>query len=179
MKTVIVTAPTSEPITLDEAKAQLRIEPSFLLDDDYISALISVARSRCESYCNQFFTVQDISLLHRGQMPSTIILPYPGLTVTAIKYTDDNNVSQTLDPSAYIVDALNQVITITDTEQSIDYQVKATTSAPVEIVGVQHAIKMILTDLYELRTETVLAVSVADNPAVKVLLYPYRLSLSI
>jgi len=179
MKTVIVTAPTSEPVTLDEAKEQLRIESAFTLDDDYINALISVARSRCESYCNQFFTEQDISILSSGQMQAKISLPYPNLTVTAINYTDADNVSQVLAPSAYVVDSLNQVITITDPEQSIDYQVEATTDAPAEIVGVQHAIKMIVTDLYELRTETAAGVSLADNPAVKALLYPYRLSLGV
>lgn len=179
MKTIIVTAPAAEPITLSEAKAQLRIEDSFALDDDYINALISVARSRCESYCNQFFTAQDISIVYSGQMPSVLELPYPGLTVTAINYTDGDNVSQVLAPSAYIVDALNQTITITTVEPSIDYQVEATTAAPTEIVGVEQAIKMIVTDLYELRTETVVGASLEENPAVKVLLYPYRLSLGI
>ena len=179
MKTVIVTAPTVEPVTLTEAKEQLRIEDSFTIDDDYINALISTARDRCESYCNQFFTETDVSILYDGQMPSQVSFPYPGLTITAITYTDSDLASQTLAPSAYTVDEVNQIIYITDPESSINYQIEATTSAPVQIVGVQHAIKIILTDLYELRTETVVGASLADNPAVKALLYPYRLSLGI
>lgn len=179
MKTIVLVAPTTEPITLDEAKEQLRIETSFTEDDSYISALISSARDRCESYCNQFFTEQDIKILYSGSIPSVISLPYPGLSVTSVTYTDGDNVQQTVNPINYIVDATNQTITFTETYPAINFQVLAKTSTPVQIVGVQHAIKLILTDLYELRTETAVGVSLAENPAVKALLYPYRESLGI
>jgi len=56
MYKTIVTVPASfEPVTLAEAKAQLRIEDGFTLDDDYIQGLISAARDRVEQYCNRFF----------------------------------------------------------------------------------------------------------------------------
>lgn len=179
MRTVIITAPTVELITLDEAKAQLRVELGFVEDDDYINALISVARDRCENYCNQFFAVQTIGILYQGSVPALASLPYPNLTVTEITYTDGDNISQTVPTSEYIVDPVNQTVTFLNTYSAINYQVVATTAQPVQIVGVQHAIKLILTDLYELRTETVVGVSLADNPAVKALLYPYRLSLGV
>jgi len=179
MKTIVLVAPTVEPVTLEEAKEQLRIEPAFTEDDSYISALISAARDRCESYCNQYFTEQDIKILYSGSIPTVISLPYPGLTVTSVVYTDSDNAQQTVNPASYIVDAENQTITFTETYKSLNYQVLATTSAPVQIVGVQHAIKLILTDLYELRTETAVGVSLAENPALKALLYPYRECLGI
>ena len=179
MKTIVLVAPTVEPVTLEEAKEQLRIEASFTEDDSYISALISASRDRCENYCNQYFTEQSIQILYEGFIPSVITLPYPGLTVTSVTYTDSDNAQQTVNPINYIVDATNQTITFTETYSSINFQVLATTSAPVQIVGVQHAIKIILTDLYELRTETAIGVSLAENPAVKALLYPYRESLGI
>jgi len=179
MRTVITAAPIVEPVTLAEAKAQLRLDDDFTIDDDYISALISVARDRCENYCNQFFTEQSISLLYDVGFPTMVFLPYPNLTVTSITYTDENNAAQTLDAGDYIFDSLNQTVTFKSDYTALNYQINATTSAPVQIVGVQHAIKMILTDLYELRTETAVGVSLADNPAVKALLYPYRLSLAI
>ena len=72
MRTLIITPPTTEPVTLEEAKEQLRIEAGFTADDDYINALISAARDRCESYCNQFFTAQDIAYLYDGPMPICI-----------------------------------------------------------------------------------------------------------
>lgn len=179
MRTIITVAPTVEPITLDEAKAQLRIESAFTDDDSYIGAIISVARDRCENYCNQFFTEQGISILYKGIVPTIIFLPYPNLTIDSVTYTDSDNIQQTASPAEYIVDAINQTITFSASYDSINYQVNATTAAPVQIVGVDQAIKLILTDLYELRTETVVAASLAENPAVKALLYPYRLSLSV
>ena len=179
MKTIVLVAPTAEPVTLDEAKEQLRIEASFTEDDSYITSLISVARDRCESYCNQFFTVQDIKILYQGFIPTIIPLPYPDLTVTSVTYTDTDGALQTVNPINYIVDPVNQTITFTEVFSSLNYQVLATTSAPVQIVGVEQAIKIILTDLYELRTETAVGVSLAENPAVKAMLYPYRESLGI
>jgi hypothetical protein len=179
MKTIVLVAPTVEPITLLEAKAQLRIESAFTEDDDYINALISVSRDRCENYCNQFFTVQSIKMLFEGALPVIGTFPFPGLTVTSITYTDKDNVLQTLAPADYIVDAVNQTITFTQGYDSINYQVLATTTVPVQVVGVQQGIKLMITDMYELRSETVVGVSITENPAVKAILYPYRLSLGL
>lgn len=179
MKTVVITPATVEPVSLDEAKAQLRIESAFTDDDDYINFLISAARDRCESYCNQFFTVQGIAYLYDGPMPLVIELPYPNLTVTALKYTDADNLDQTVDPSGYTVNALNQTILLSTPVEAVNYRVEATTAAPAVFDGVTHAIKMIVADLYDLRTESVIGVSIADNPALKSLLYPYRLELGL
>ena len=179
MRTLIITPPTTEPVTLEEAKEQLRIEAGFTADDDYINALISAARDRCESYCNQFFTAQDIAYLYDGPMPILIELPYPNLTVTALKYTDTDNVQQTIAPADYTVNELDQTILVNVSVSALAYQIEATTSAPAAFDGVEHAIKMIVTDLYELRAESVLGDSIAENPAFKVLLYPYRLELGV
>jgi uncharacterized phiE125 gp8 family phage protein len=183
MKTIVLVAPTAEPVTLDEAKEQLRIEPSFTEDDGYITSLISVARDRCESYCNQFFTVQDIKILIDGFIIGSVILPYQRLDIASVKYKDADGVEQILPTSDYRYDADTKKLTfLTVVSASISNQgfsVYAATAAPVQIVGVQQAIKIILTDLYELRTETAVGVSLAENPAVKAMLYPYRESLSI
>jgi hypothetical protein len=102
------------------------------------------------------------------------------MTVSALTYTDSDNASQTLDSANYVVDSDNQTITITDNLPStINYQVVAAVTAPAAIDGVEQAIKIIVTDLYELRTETAIGVSLAENPALKALLYPYRESLSV
>jgi hypothetical protein len=179
MRTVIVLAPTVEPITLLEAKAQLRIEPAFTEDDDYINALISAARGRCESYCNQFFTEQGIEVIYSTPIPSVIDLPFVGLTVDSINYTDVDFISQVLPVADYTVDTVNGKIHFESSVDSLGFQLNCTTSSPVDISGVQQSIKIIVTDLYELRTETAVGVSLADNPAVKALLYPFRLDLGI
>ena len=179
MKTIIITPATTEPVTLSEAKAQLRIDDAFTVDDTYINALISAARDRVESYCNQFFSYAGIQVLYDGQYPSVLDLPYPSMTVTAISYTDADKLLTPINPTGYTVDALNQKVYFDDVNQSINYSVSATMAAPAAINGVQQGILMIVTDLYELRTETAVGVSLADNPAVKALLYPYRLELGI
>ena len=178
-RTVVITPAAAEPVTLAQAKEQLRIESGFTDDDDYILSLVSAARDRCESYCNQFFTVQGIAYLYDGPVPTIIELPYPNLTVTALKYTDTSNTDQTIDPSDYIVNELNQTILVNTAVSAVSYRIEATTAAPAALDGVEHAIKLILTDLYEFRTETAVGVSLNENPAVKALLYPYRLELSI
>jgi len=180
MYKTIVTVPASfEPVTLAEAKAQLRIEDGFTLDDDYIQGLISAARDRVEQYCNRFFTAQTITMVWNEPMPLGVIsIPYPDLTaVTAIQYVEDGSLN-TVDPADYYVDLIAQKIT-GSFPTADNYRITATTSAPAEISGVKQAILMIVTDLYELRTETAVGVSLADNPAVKAMLYPYRENLGI
>jgi len=179
MKTIIVTPATTEPVTLSEAKAQLRIDDAFTVDDSYISALISAARDRVESYCNQFFSDVGIQVLYEGQYPSVLDLPYPNMTVASIEYIDAGKLLTPINPTTYTVDTLNQKVYFDTVNQSIDYRVEATMAAPAAINGVKQGILMIVTDLYELRTETAVGVSLADNPAVKALLYPYRLELGI
>ena len=86
MRTFVAVPPLDEPITLNEAKEQLRIEPGFTLDDDYIGALISSARERCESYCNQFFTIQDIGMSYDDVIGKLELqLPYFDLAISSIK----------------------------------------------------------------------------------------------
>jgi len=179
MKPIIVTPPVSEPITLAEAKEQLRIESAFTIDDDYINALIKAARDRCEKYCNQFFTVQDIQLVQSGQAEGVVELPYPGLSISSITYIDQDYNTQTIDPSDYFFDQSSQTLTFLSEFNSISFIISAATSAPSEFEGVLQAMKMIITDMYELRTETVVGASLADNPAVKALLYPYRVELGL
>lgn len=179
MKTIIVTPPTTEPVSLSEAKAQLRIEDAFTLDDDYINALISAARERCESYCNQFFTEQDIALVFNDNPSGVAYVHYDGLTITSITYIDQDNATKTIDPSDYFFNSDNQTITFNEVFTGSSFKVFATTSPPAAFDGVKMAIKMIVTDLYELRTETAVGVSLADNQAVKALLYPFRKELGV
>ena len=58
-------------------------------------------------------------------------------------------------------------------------RVEIESRAPVEFEGAKQAMLMALADMYELRTTSVIGASVAENPAVKALLAPYRVSLGI
>jgi len=182
-KTVLLVAPAVEPITLSEAKKQLRLTDLQTFDDDYIAALIPVARDRAESYCNRFFTEQEITIVYESGFPLGILyLPYPDLqSVDSITYTDQEGDDYTVDVGDYIFDAERQSLTPVSAWPSgvVSFKVTVTTGAPLEFEGVKQAIRMILTDMYELRTESVVGASIANNPAVKALLYPYRVNLGI
>ena len=178
-KTIIKTAPASEPVSLEEAKEQLRIESGFTNDDSYISGLISAARDRCENYCNQFFTEQTIEMLAEGAVPQQVMLPYPNLTILSASYTDGDGNLNAIPSADYSYDQDTQVLLFDTTPDAKSYRVEALTAEPAQIVGVQHSIKIIIADLYDLRTETAIGVSLSDNPAVKALLYPYRIGLGL
>lgn len=181
MKTIVITDAISEPITLAEAKAQLRLTDLFTADDAYITALITVARKRAEDYCNRFFTEQTIVMVLDDQPGYTIFLPYPDLqSVGSITYLDDSNVEQTVDAADYdFFPQLQEIRNQTGFVEGTGYKVSATTGAPVDIQAAKQAMLMMITDMYELRTEAVIGASVAENHAVRAMLYPYRENLSI
>lgn len=179
-KIVVDAAAATEPVTLVEAKTQLRVQHS--LDDAHISSLISVARDRTEQYCNRYFTAQDISIIYSEGLSGKLALPFPDVTtVNSITYLDSDNAEQTVLVADYFFDQPESAIyfsTLPPAGQK-QYTVKITTKAPLSFDGVKMAILMMVADLYELRTETVVGQSVAMNPAVKSMLYPYRVSLGI
>lgn len=181
-KTVLKVAPAVEPITLDEAKTQLRLTALQTFDDVYISSLIPVARDRAENYTNRFFTEQQITIIWEAGFPvGSFFLPYPNLaSVDEVSYTDTFGVESVVDSGSYTFDSERQVLIATSWPSgAVSIKVDVTTGAPLEFEGAKQAMLMLLTDMYELRTESVIGASIADNPAVCNMLYPYRVNLGI
>jgi len=93
--------PATEPITLTEAKAHLRIDHTD--DDTYITSLIKAARSSAEAYTQTSFFTQtwiksipffmDIIALPRGEVKS----------ITSVKFFDQDNAQQTVDNADYFL----------------------------------------------------------------------------
>jgi uncharacterized phiE125 gp8 family phage protein len=182
-ETITVTAPILEPVTLAEAKKQLRIENAFILDDAFLNALISSARNRAEKYCNRFFTEQTVKIVYsEGFGMGDIVLPYPDLqSISEISYTDTDGVSNVIVSTDYTLDADTRKVRH-DTAwptNAVDYKITVVTGAPVEFNGVKQAMLMMVTDMYELRTETVVGASLAKNMAVNMLLTQYRFNMGI
>jgi hypothetical protein len=120
----LTVGPTEEPVSLDEAKNQLRLETN--ADDDRVGALITAARQYVEERCWRGLTQQTWELVLDGfWMPSTLELPYTrgrvdspiklqmgGLAelaedapaVTSVKYIDENGVERTLATTEYSID---------------------------------------------------------------------------
>jgi uncharacterized phiE125 gp8 family phage protein len=137
LSTQLVTPPTVEPITLQQAKSQCRVD--FPDDDLLITGLITAARQYAEKRTNRAFYTQtwlrtlDFFPLY-GRMdgsrsPSerdtwpygtwywdrvTIDLPHNRVqSVTSITYIDSNGDTQTLPTSAYNVDVTSMPARIT------------------------------------------------------------------
>lgn len=103
----VVTAPTEEPITLTEAKAQLRVTHDH--ENDLISSLIASARDLVEQRTwRQLVTATFRLHLDRFPAGREIILPRPRLaSVSSIEYLVAGN-WVTLDAGRYTVDAQSE-----------------------------------------------------------------------
>lgn len=100
----VVTAPASEPVSLSEAKAHLRLEES--ADDTYVTTLIAAARTHIEKACARGLVLQTIELLKPGFLAEGLALEGGHLATTpnlVVKYLDEDNVEQTLGASNYYV----------------------------------------------------------------------------
>jgi uncharacterized phiE125 gp8 family phage protein len=99
--------PALEPVDLDQAKVQCRLDLEETAEDAYITALITAAREWVEEWT------------HRALIEQTWIAGYecwpcdgvfqlarpPHMTVESIKYRDINDTEQTINSSNYIVEA--------------------------------------------------------------------------
>lgn len=119
----LVAAPANYPVTLDQAKAHLRVD--FADDDDLISSLIDTATTYCDGpkgflgralisqtwdlYLDEFPCRHGESFFRRGRINrfhhSRIEIPLPPLIdVVGVFYLDGSGEEQELDASKYIVD---------------------------------------------------------------------------
>lgn len=163
----VTTAPTTEPITLALAKEHLRVTDT--AEDTLITSLIVVAREWCEKYEHKKYMTQTITV-HFDSFAEKMFLPVaPALSITSITYTDTDEEVQTLDSSyyelstydepAFIYPAYNMSYpTILSVNNSITVTYLAGYSATDTDVTqvpsrVKHAIKLVLSHLYEHREQ--------------------------
>lgn len=101
-RSFLVTAPTAEPIDLDDAKRHLRVDHSD--DDELIGALIPAARLYVENATERALMTQTWDM-KRDAFPSSgcaiRLFKPPVSAVTSIVYVDADGVSQTWDSSNY------------------------------------------------------------------------------
>ena len=104
MITRLITGPTGEVLTLDEAKDHLVVDHT--LDDSLIRALIQAAVTQAEDLTNRRLLTQTWRLyLQDWPSGDEIILPYGQLqSVTSVTYLDDDGVTNTLAATTYTVD---------------------------------------------------------------------------
>lgn len=198
MSAFLVTAPTKEPVDLDEAKAHLRLETT--TDDVYVESLVSAARQWVEEYCRRGLVVQvweevlpefpvsGVIELQRGSLCSVTI----GATtyssgVVSVKYLDGAGVERTLDTTEYVVDGTSPMLG----RVRLGYdKTWPTTRAQWDAVRVRYAVGwefdevpapvkqaclLLVSQMYEHRTPEVVGTIVSKVQfAVEALLAPYR-----
>lgn len=183
IRTVRLTSPTTEPITLAGAKRQLRIESTDNNDDTLLNELIKVARAKAENYCNRLFADATAALLFEdfpsGENP--LIIPLPNIvSVDAVKYRDEDGAEQTLTVGTYDAD-LQKLWPAAGTSWPSPTQgirIEVTAGAPVEIDAPKQAMKIYLTDLFENRQAEIVG-SMSNTGAAEILLQPYRVTMGI
>jgi uncharacterized phiE125 gp8 family phage protein len=184
----LVAPPEVEPITLEEAKAHLRLDGD--ADDAYVSALITAARERVELFLRRALTTQSFEYTLDGFPASSVIdLPRPPVqSVESIQYTDTAGNVQTLAPEDYMVDASsgeigrvalawNRFWPITRCSiNSVVIQFTAGYGDAAEDVpqAIRQGILIEISNLYENREDAVVGQNVSMISVSERLLWPYR-----
>lgn len=112
MPTVLITAPTAEPVTLAEVKQACRIASDDYTETALLTSLALSARLQAEFLTGRAMvtTIYDLYLPEFPSDDSPIELPFPPLqSVASIKYYDESNVQQTLSSSIYAVDIVSDI----------------------------------------------------------------------
>lgn len=189
MPSRLVNAPASEPITLAEAKAHLRLEVGD--DDAAVTTAIKAARQWAEQYLWRGIVTQTWELLRDGfPCEDHFELPKGNLgTVSFVKYLASVGGSlQTMDSSAYLVDSATEPGLIllpfgsvwpTTADQWNSVQVQYTVGWAVADVPapIKQALLLLVSQMYEHRTPEVTGAIVSPIEfAVDALLHPYRLA---
>lgn len=112
MSNIVTIGPTSEPITVAEAKAQLNIDALYTDDDTLIGAMITSARIWLEKRTQQSFIKQQ-RVQYMDRFPicgkftisnGPVLITGSGVTPPVIKYYDSQDSQQTWDTNSYWFD---------------------------------------------------------------------------
>lgn len=164
-------APAEEPVTLAQAKAHLRVDVPD--DDDYITALITVARTAAEDRLQRTLVNTPWRLTLDG-FPPSITLPMPPLaSIQSVQYRDEAGQWVTMNAQDYQVDTANEpgyVLPAPNTRWPsvgagingvrIEYTAGYGETGESVPTPIRHWLLLALSDLYQRRNRS------SDKPAV-------------
>lgn len=102
----LITDATVEPVTLEQAKVQCRVDEDITADDDLIETLITAARQQAEQELNRALITQTWERVIDAFPEAEIELgKHPVIAITSVTYTDAAGDSQTLAAEAYSLDS--------------------------------------------------------------------------
>jgi uncharacterized phiE125 gp8 family phage protein len=148
----VVPAPTTEPISLIQAKRHCRIFHDD--DDEYLADLIVVARAHVERYCGALFGQRDVDLT-ADDWADLDAFPVTPVTDVLISYIGLDGLPVSLDDEAF--DLRNGGIVLTNAnawparQSGSQISVVATTGYAEPDAPVRHAMLLLLSDMYERR----------------------------
>jgi uncharacterized phiE125 gp8 family phage protein len=196
-KTVLVTAPSVEPITTDEAKTHLNVAGTS--KDTYIGTLVTTARRQIERYLHRALITQSWKVYY-DCWHHEILIPFgklqiagasPGPASPVVKYYNEAGTLTTLTESDYywVVNSTDPATIVR--KYSATYPVLqygrpdaieiaftagygATAAAVPE--EIKHAMKLLITNYFEHKGDIVVGSSVAKIPShVTDLIHDYKL----
>lgn len=196
-KTVLVTAPSVEPLTTAEAKTHLNI--SGTSQDTYVSTLITTARRQVEKYLNRALITQSWKVYY-DHWHYELMIPFgslqivgasPGPASPVVKYYDIDGTLQTWASSNYwtvtttdpgrIIRAYD--VTFPELQYGRPDAIEIAFTAGYGVAAdvpedIKHAMKLLITNYYENRGDVVIGAgyTVGKIPSfVADLLHPYKL----
>lgn len=109
MALIVITAPTSEPVSVVDAKASPSFRVTVSGDDTPVGALITAARELGEAITKRAFMPTTFEYVLDEFPCFSVALPCPPLvSVTSVKYIDVNGAEQTLAVTEYTVDVTSE-----------------------------------------------------------------------
>lgn len=189
MQIVTTAAPATEPVTLAEAKGQLRVLHA--AEDAYIARIARVARATVEGMVSRALIDQGIRLELAAFPASGVIrLPRPPvLSVTSVRYRDAVGATQTLDAASYVVtlDELTPRVTLADgaswpvtaihpSAVMVDYRAGFGASPQAVPEDIRHAILLLVEHNYVNRGATAEGSRSVVPMSIDALLAPWRTS---
>ncbi|BBB29372.1 head-tail connector protein [Neptunomonas japonica] len=179
---------TTEPVTLEEVRAQCRIDGDITDENTLLQGLISTAREYCENHTGRHFAAKTLHYI--GNWCANKIELTPNLkTVSFIQYRDHNNEQQSFPDTKYYVDSVSLVGAVIPLSTwpstypthpqpvTIEFEVGDTdesgnSSCPY---GVKQAILLLVAHWYENRSAVAFSgTSKEVEYSVSALLSPYR-----
>lgn len=178
MSLIVVTPATTEPVTLVEAKAHLRMIHS--ADDALISLYITAAREAVENNTGMPLADAEYNWVSDGSVICLNRLPLaPVAAVASVSYADATGARVTIDPADYQVDLERGTVEFGPAYNATRIGVEFSVEAVNVPAALKASILLLVADMYEQASANVVGSVVSISPTVDRLLYPYRRNLGV
>jgi uncharacterized phiE125 gp8 family phage protein len=177
----LITPPASMPVTLEEAKAQCRVEDDS--EDSLMTGLIGAATDYVEQYTGRALVSQTWRLTLDAFADSILLPKGPVQSVSAITYFDTAGDVQTLDASNYTADITSDPSwVVINSDAALPHLMDAVNVVRVDFVAgystlpasIKQAILLLIGQWFDNRSDVTDKAMIAMPNAVEALLTNYR-----